>query len=119
PARRMSLVSFVVWMLLVCAAAGAIFTFREKIVRFVRNQSQGPVNSRAKAPTKATRTFYAIPTNSAWTLNLSNAVIPEETVSGGIRGAGFFCERATLQGGNLTLRQGRSWPPDLGVTVVL
>src|SRR2546425_923815 len=28
PARRMSLVSFVVWILVVCAAAGAIFTFR-------------------------------------------------------------------------------------------
>ena len=118
PARRMSLVSFAVWALLVCAAAGAIYRFREGIATLVRGQTQGAANS--KVQTRAgSRIFYPIPTNSAWTMNLSQAVIPQEAVSGGIRGTGFYCERATLQGGNLTLRQGRGWPPDLGITVVL
>ena len=32
-------------------------------------------------------------------------------------GRGFFCERAILQGGTLTLRQGNGWPADLGISV--
>ncbi|HWQ93762.1 MAG TPA: hypothetical protein VN673_19020, partial [Clostridia bacterium] len=31
----------------------------------------------------------------------------------------FKSERVVLQGGALTLRQGKAWPPDLGVTVHL
>jgi hypothetical protein len=38
--------------------------------------------------------------------------------AGSIHGSGFYCEKATLSGGTLTLRQGRTWPPDLGITVV-
>ena len=117
-ARRMSLISFAVWAVVLCTAAGAIYKFRGNIaIRFSRQAQAGP---NAKAQTKAgARKFYAIPTNSAWTMNLSHAVIPDEPAAGGIRGTGFFCERATLMGGNLTLRQGKSWPPDLGITVVL
>jgi len=117
-ARRMSLISFAIWALVLCTAAGAIYKFRGNIARLVRRET--PAGPNAKAQTRAgARAFYPIPTNTAWTLNLSQAVIPEERVAGGIRGTGFLCERATLRGGNLTLRQGRSWPPDLGITVVL
>jgi len=52
-------------------------------------------------------------------LNLTNAAIPNEPAAGILHGSGFVCERATLLGGILTLRQGRSWPPDLGITVQL
>jgi hypothetical protein len=52
-------------------------------------------------------------------LNLTNVLIPNATAAGALHGSGFVCERATLLGGILTLRQGRSWPPDLGVTVQL
>src|SRR5205823_395031 len=116
-ARRTSLISFAVWAVVLCTAAGAIYKFHGNIAsRFSRQAQAGP---NAKAQTKAgARKFYAIPTNSAWTMNLSHAIIPDEPAAGGIRGTGFFCERATLMGGNLTLRQGKSWPPDLGITVV-
>jgi hypothetical protein len=118
PARRMSLISFAIWGLVVCAAAGAIYKFRENIVSLVRRaKPDSPPHT--TQTTAGSRTFYPIPTNTAWTMNLSKAVIPDERVAGGIRGTGFLCERATLQGGNLTLRQGRTWPPDLGISVIL
>src|SRR5262249_52844198 len=36
-----------------------------------------------------------------------------------IDGKGFLCERATLKGGRLSLRQGLTGAPDLGITVTL
>ena len=63
-------------------------------------------------------TVYPIPTNINWTLDLTNAIFPETVAAGSIHRSGFKCEKATLQGGNLTLRQGRSGAPDLGVTIV-
>lgn len=62
-------------------------------------------------------TVYPVPTNTDWTLGTTNAVVPEENAGGRIHGHGFSCERATLQGGSLTLRQGASGPADLGVTI--
>jgi hypothetical protein len=52
-------------------------------------------------------------------MDLTNAPIPQTAAAGGIQRRGFYAERATLTGGALTLRQGRNWPPDLGVSVVL
>jgi hypothetical protein len=46
-------------------------------------------------------------------------VVPDEPAAGRIHGAGFRCERSVLQGGSLNLRQGRAWPPDLGITINL
>ncbi|HYG34420.1 MAG TPA: hypothetical protein VEC99_06525 [Clostridia bacterium] len=62
---------------------------------------------------------YPVPTNSSWTLDVTNARMPQVTVAGRIHGSGFLCERATLNGGTLFLRQGAAWPPDLGITVTL
>src|SRR5437867_7180800 len=113
PARRMSLVSFALTVLLVGGAAGAILVYREKIAALIRNRNPGPGKFDAQAHATASR-FHPVPTNSGWTMNLSKAIIPAEAASGGIRGVGFVCDRATLQGGNLTLRQGKNWLPDLG-----
>ena len=111
--RRSSFISFLFWGLLVIGAAGAAYIFRDRIVAIVRG-------SGAKAQQKDSgRHSYPIPTNFAWTLNLNNMTFPEGTASGGIRGQGFMCEQATLQGGNLTLRQGKSRQADLGITVQL
>src|SRR5262245_2871553 len=115
PERRLSFISFLFWGLLVIGAAVAGFVFRERIVAIVRGYSSG-----SKAQVKgSSEHHYPIPTNFVWTLNLNNMTFPEETASGGIRGQGFMCEHATLQGGNLTLRQGKSRQPDLGITVQL
>lgn len=62
---------------------------------------------------------YPVPTNITWISNLARAVIPDAPVTGRLHGHGFALERATLQGGALMLRQGKAWPPDLGVTVQL
>lgn len=41
-----------------------------------------------------------------WTLNLKGAVIPDSAAAGRVQGQNFICERATLQGGLLTLHDG-------------
>jgi hypothetical protein len=65
------------------------------------------------------RTIYPVPTNITWTLDLTNAVIPESTVAGSIHGSGFHSERATLTGGTLTFRQGKGKAADLALSVHL
>ena len=115
PPRRMSFVSYAFWMLLITAAAASFFLFRGRIINLVRSHSE----SESKAKLKKTVTnSYPIPTKFGWTMNLNSMVIPEKRASGGIRGVGFLCEHATLQGGNLTLRQGKA-SPDLGITIYL
>jgi hypothetical protein len=60
---------------------------------------------------------YPVPTNTFWTLEPAQAATPDGTVVGSVHGNGFFCERAILRGGLLSLRQGKVWPPDLGISV--
>ncbi|HUA66002.1 MAG TPA: hypothetical protein VME24_09150 [Alphaproteobacteria bacterium] len=49
----------------------------------------------------------APPSNDTnWMLNLKGAVIPQSTAAGRVEGQDFICERATLQGGLLTMRNG-------------
>jgi DNA-directed RNA polymerase subunit RPC12/RpoP len=116
--RRKSLIATIGLVIVVGAAGGATFAFRDKIFKSSREQEQtnGPGK---KAVAAVPPKIYPIPTNINWTLNLSEASIPEATAVGSIHASGFFCERATLQGGHLTLRQGRSGPADLGITVQL
>jgi len=114
--RRKSLIATIALVVVVGAAGGATFAFRDKIFKSSREQAQtnGP-GKKAAAPPKV----YPMPTNVSWTMDVSEATIPEATAVGSIHASGFFCERATLQGGHLTLRQGRSGPADLGITVQL
>jgi DNA-directed RNA polymerase subunit RPC12/RpoP len=116
--HRKSLIATIALIVIVGAAGGATFAFRDKIFKSSRDQAQtnGPGKKAVATPPPR---VYPIPTNVNWTMDLSEASIPEVTAVGSIHSNGFFCERATLQGGNLTLRQGGSWPPDLGVTVQL
>jgi DNA-directed RNA polymerase subunit RPC12/RpoP len=111
--RRKSVIATIALVVVVGAAGGATFAFRDKIFKSNRDQTQA--GKKAVAPPKV----YPIPTNINWTLDLSEATIPEATAVGSIHASGFFCERATLQGGHLTLRQGRSGPADLQITVQL
>jgi hypothetical protein len=116
--RRKSLIATIALVVVVGAAGGATFAFRDKIFKSRREQAEaqtGGPGKKAIVPPKV----YPIPTNINWTLDLAEATIPERTAVGSIHASGFFCERATLQGGHLTLRQGRSGPADLGITVQL
>jgi hypothetical protein len=118
--HRKSLIATIALAVIVCAAGGATFAFRDKIFKSSRDQTSSQTNGPGKKAVAATPPkVYPIPTNINWTLDLSEASIPEATAVGRIHASGFFCERATLQGGHLTLRQGRSGPADLGITVQL
>lgn len=83
----------------------------------VPSSTNAPV--KALAVTSARNPTYPVPTNSQWTLDLTKVVLPEAPAAGRIQGSGFIAERASLQGGNLSLRQGKAWPPDLGINVML
>src|SRR6266481_5741621 len=112
--RRKSLIATIALVVVVGAAGGSTFAFRGKIFKSSREKADGAGKKAAVAAK-----VYPIQTNINWTMSLSEATIPEETAVGSIHASGFFCERATLQGGHLTLRQGRSGPADLGITVQL
>ncbi len=90
---------------LLCATAACLYFFREQIFRTTPHKDEREPPPRVEA------------TPTPWTLNLSQAVIQQGSVSGRIRARDFRCDEATLQGGKLTLAQGHSWPPDLGITI--
>jgi hypothetical protein len=105
---------------LLCAAAAAAWVWRDKIRKPTDKPAPMPTNVAPKPVVKAMPpVFHPIPTNLSWTSTLTNATIPEAPAVGSIHGHGFLLERATLQGGTLSLRQGKGWPPDLGLTVML
>jgi hypothetical protein len=70
--------------------------------------------SQTRAPAQ-----YPVPQDVPWTLDVTNARLPQIPAAGSIRGRGFRCERAVLNGRTLSLRQGAGWPPELAVTVAL
>jgi hypothetical protein len=93
-----------------------------------RNELTGLANGLAeRATTGSTKPVvsnqfqspHPVPSNVSWILNLTNATIPNDQVVGRIHGNGFLCERATFKAGRLSLRQGLSGAPDLGITVSL
>jgi hypothetical protein len=75
------------------------------------------------SPNEADQAFpleSTTPTNvadSGWNLDLSSVSIPGGPVSGVLHGRSFVCQQTVLQGGNLTLSQGGTWPPELGLTI--
>jgi hypothetical protein len=117
--RFQGILPALILLLVLTALAGAAFHWRKTILKVVNRSATGPTNTGTNLQTVVPKTIYPTPTNISWTMDVTNAPIPEDMVSGRIHGSGFMCERATLQGGTLTLRQGAKWPPDLGFTVVL
>jgi hypothetical protein len=101
----------VLLLVFLCAGSTAFLRWRGEVL----------INALNKEPVKAPEPspVYPIPASTFWTMELSKAVIPEQTVSGNIHGNGFLCEKAVLQGGTLSLRQGKVWPPDLGISIHL
>jgi DNA-directed RNA polymerase subunit RPC12/RpoP len=83
-------------LLIVCAAGAGIYLFRERIMGAI---GMGP--------------------HGAWSLDLKNATFPETNAVGRLHGRAFTCEHATVDGPALTLREGRTGPPALGVTIII
>jgi hypothetical protein len=122
--RRRPLVTLAVTSLFVGLAglcAFGIYAYRGTIFSAFNRSSDKNNNSGHPGghPAQTAPTVYPIPTNFSWTLDLTNTSIPQAPATGSIRSRGFYAERASITGGSLTLRQGRNWPPDLGVTVVV
>jgi hypothetical protein len=109
----------IIIVVLLLVGGGMAFVFRERLVKSPVLASQPPAGTPGKTNPSAPRTIYPVPTEFDWTLEMTKAVFPQMPASGRIHGAGFMCERATLQGGTLTLRQGRGSPPDLAVAIHL
>src|SRR5262249_6546743 len=87
--RRISrpLSSSLVALLIVLLCGGAaLFLWAEEISKF-------PSKQKTVLPQKVA---YPVPTHISWTMDLTNAAIPEETVVGSLDGSGFVCERAIL-----------------------
>lgn len=106
-------------LVVVAGVAGGLYVYRDRIFK------PAPVVLATNAPASGTaaarplNAAYPVPTHIAWTLDLTNAPIPEAVVAGRIHGSGFRCESAILRGGQLTLGQGSKPPWDLGLTVHL
>lgn len=119
---RLSLPAMIAWIAVLCVAGTAAFVFRDKLLKLVRHQetakAKPPAKKGGKRPPRPA-TVYPVPTNIVWSLDLANAALPETPAAGRIHGSGFHCERATLENGTFSLRQGPGWPPDLGVTILL
>ncbi len=119
--RRSSVPATIALLVLLCGAGAALYVFRDRIVKIFHAAVPAATNAHPAQPAApvALNTKYPIPTNILWTLDLTNAVIPEEPAVGKIHGSGFRCERAILRGGLLSLSQGDKWPWDLSVAVNL
>jgi hypothetical protein len=117
--RKTSLIAGIAFCVLLLAAGGAAYAFRGKLFKSSEEDTKkttGAVASGKKAAGPLPKT-YPVPTNIVWTTELASALVPDAIAAGKIHDRGFFCERAILQGGNLTLRQGKSGTADLGITV--
>jgi hypothetical protein len=110
PKNRGALYFVAICLLAVSATSTAFLCWRGELL----------INALKKEPEeKQSNPVYPVPTSTSWTLDLAQAVIPESTAAGSVHGTGYFCERAILRGGVLSLRQGKIWPPDLGISIHL
>jgi DNA-directed RNA polymerase subunit RPC12/RpoP len=118
-AHRSSLPATIGLLVLLCAAGAVAFHFRERIFKSFRAPAPAATNVLASQPVPPAplNPTHPMPTNIAWTLELTDAVIPDTPVAGKIHGSGFAYDRAVLLGGLLLLGQGAAPPYDLGFGV--
>ena len=118
-ARQSSLPAMIGLLVLLCAAGAAGFYFRDRIFKFARAQAPPATNTAASKSPGATllKTPPPAPPQIGWTLELTNAAIPDTPVAGKIHGSVFAYDRAALVGGLLLIGQGVAPPYDLGFGV--
>jgi DNA-directed RNA polymerase subunit RPC12/RpoP len=116
-------VSMVLLVILICAAGTTLFVVRGKIFRSSASNGDDaapavPAVVENPPPVVPPAPEAPAPPPSLWTLDLTNATFPSNTVYGNIRGQPFTCERAILQGAALTLRHGPAYgQADLAVNI--
>jgi len=117
-AGKKSILATAAFFVVLCAAGITAYAFRGKLFKpAASDETTEATNNVANKKKGPPPKVYPVPTNVVWSLDLTNASAPEAVAVGKIHGKGFFCERATLTGGNLTLRQGASGTADLGVSI--
>ncbi len=99
-------------VLLVCAAGGALYAIRDKVMH---PPGQMVV---ANSVTTGSRPSTSPGDDLGWTLNLTDVTIPDAPLTGRINGRTFAPQRMTFQGDTLNFRQGNKRPPDLGLMIV-
>ena len=120
PARHNLVPGIALLLVLVCAGSAILLVWHGKALRKTHGTASFQTNSVSKpVETVSFRSPYSVPNNTAWTMELVESVIPDEPLAGSIHGNGFQCERATLNGGTLALRQGKSFQPDLAISIAL
>ena len=94
PQRKYAVLIFA--LILTCAVVTALL-IREQIV--------------ASRQERATTSTSAVPhaVSLFWTLDLTNAIFPDQIAAGEIHGKDFVCREAVLQNGLLMLRSERGW----------
>jgi DNA-directed RNA polymerase subunit RPC12/RpoP len=111
----------IIFFVLLCAAAAALFAFQGRIFKPTGGQgTPGPSPSQmpVKPPPPPKPAVVAPPANDAlWKLNLDAATIPDSPAAGRIHGEDFIIERASFQNGTLTLREGTRGSVDFGITI--
>jgi hypothetical protein len=116
--RRLGKTVLVVTLLFVTAIM--FFTFHDEVIGAIRakwNQWRSALEGPKSKPSPlAGMTPKAV---SGWTLDVSMSLFPDEDVRGRIHGRPFRADRATLHGGQLSFKQGESWPPQLGIDIHL
>ena len=93
----------------VAAALGAGYLYRGKIFK----------RSEAGAETKSPAASARVECDTNWTLNLAERSLPETRAAGRINGRDFGLERASVQGGLLSFRQGSRTPREIAITIHL
>ena len=115
---KKSLVAGIALVAFILVVGAVAFVFRDKIFKPKPSpEAETKAKQGEKVAKVAPAKLHPIPTNITWSLDLTNLTFPEGGAVGSIHGNGFVCEKATLQGGNLTLRQGRSGPLELQLSV--
>jgi DNA-directed RNA polymerase subunit RPC12/RpoP len=118
PERKFPLAAAVILLVLVCASGAAAFVFRGKILK--PGGAAAPVEEPTPAKIQAgTRPALAAPpaSDTNWMMKLDTAAIPDSVAAGRIHGQDFIVERASLQNGTLTLRNGTRGAVALGVLI--
>ncbi|MGA3142876.1 MAG: hypothetical protein ABSF10_07510 [Verrucomicrobiota bacterium] len=111
----------IIFIVLFCAAAGALFAFHGKIFKSTSQPARPVANASGGQPTPVKPPQPAVvapPADDArWMLNLDTATISDLPAAGRIHGQDFIVERASFQNGTLTLREGTRGPVDFGITI--
>jgi DNA-directed RNA polymerase subunit RPC12/RpoP len=119
--RKKSWLVVVAGGLLLCSVAAA-FVFRDVIFKPAKSPPSDARTPEQRTPTTSSAYVTPVPAepDPRWKLDLAEVAFTDAAAAGGrIHGVNFTCDRAILQNGTLTLRQGRSGTAELAVNIVL